>query len=501
MKLKLPGSSNKGGRPRRWILTAVFVLLAAGGVVWYSLSKGTTAQAQSSSKTATVTQNVAVKRGDLNLSATGSGSLVANQSVDLSFSTTGLVTELNVKIGDMVKKGQVLARMDKAEVLDASLSSAQLQLVQAQNALADLKKNAGVALAQAHQDLITAQQAYDTALTANQRMAYARCSDEMVAQDKEKYDEAVARLKIVAQRNYGSATWIDDQNVVDTTLANYNYCATYTSDEKVIASSDLEVAKVALQLATDNYNTLSNTDGVDPQALALDNAKIKAAQDQLDKVQKDLDGITLTAPIDGKVVYLAAAAGTIVDTSKFITVADISSPTVDVSIDETDMDKLVVGSVAKATFDSLPDQVFSGKVTRVDPQLTTSGSYQVLKGLVKLDIDKTTPAVEALPLGVNATVIITNQEVKNALLVPVKALKALGNNQYQVKLVESGGQTKLQTVQVGVKDTTYAQVLSGLKEGDLVQIEVTQVKASSTSSSGNAAQSGPPDGGMAGPPQ
>ena len=143
----------------------------------------------------------------------------------------------------------------------------------------------------------------------------------------------------------------------------------------------------------------------------------------------------------------------------------------------------------------LPDQVFSGKVAGVDPQLSTSGSYQVLKGSVLLD-SVTAGPVEALPLGVNGTVTIINKEVKNALLVPVKALKSLGNNQYQVTVVDSSGKTKLQSVQVGIKDSTSAEILSGLKEGDLVQIAVAQIKSSSSSSSGNM----PMDGGAGGPP-
>ena len=73
-----------------------------------------------------------VERGDIRLTASGSGTLVTNQSVNMSFSTSGKVAELNVKLGDMVKTGDVLARLEKAEDLEANLASAQANLLQAQ---------------------------------------------------------------------------------------------------------------------------------------------------------------------------------------------------------------------------------------------------------------------------------------------------------------------------------------------------------------------------------
>ena len=478
-----------------WILVAI--LLAGGGSAWYFLGSGNRAQAQSATQAATKTSTATVQPGNIEVTASGSGTLVASQSVDLSFSTSGTVAELKVKLGDTVKAGDVLASLGNSDELEAAVNSAQLNLLQAQQALTDLQQNASVSLAQAYQDWATAQATYATALATSQRTSSAaRCSKAVNTRYKAALDRATEILNNMHPETITDSAYITAKNDYDTALANYNYCISYTADEKASAQSTLEVAKSALDQAEKKYNTLKAASGIDPTELATDEAKVKSAETQLAKAQEDLAGITLTAPIDGKVVYLAASQGAIVDTSKFITIADISHPTIDVSVDETDMDKLKVGSLATVTFDALPDQVFTGKVVQVNPQLTTSGQYSVAKGLVQLD-DNTVKTIETLPLGLNATVTITGGQAQNVLLVPVAALKSLGNQQYTVTVVGSDGQKKQQTVTVGLQNAEYAEVTSGLKQGDVISTGTTQTSSGSNSSKNNTNGGGmPPDGGM-----
>jgi RND family efflux transporter MFP subunit len=291
---------------------------------------------------------------------------------------------------------------------------------------------------------------------------------------------------------YGSDAWINAKNNYDTAQANYSYCAAYTTDEKTNAQAKLDVAKTSLQQAESSYKTLQTAAGIDPTTLALYQAKVTSLQTQLAEAKEKLAGVTLSAPIAGKVVYLAADQGTMVGTSKFITIADVSRPMVEVSVDETDIDKLKLDSSATIVFDALPDLTFSGKVVQVDPELVTSGQYKVSTGLIELNADAA-KTMQALPLGLNATVTIVNQEVKEALLVPVTALKKNQNNETTVTLVDASGKTTQQSVRVGIQDGTNAEITSGLKEGDLVSLG-----SSKTSSSSNNSGSMPvgPDGGM-----
>jgi multidrug efflux pump subunit AcrA (membrane-fusion protein) len=154
---------------RVWAAILLF-MVASGSAAWYFLVRPNTALAQSTQTTPQV-QTTAVKRGDIQLAASGSATLVASKSVDLSFSSGGMLTELNVKNGEMVKTGQVLASVGSSAALQASAAELEYQLLEAQNNLSDLQQNGDVSLAQAYQDWVTAQETYATALTASQRTA------------------------------------------------------------------------------------------------------------------------------------------------------------------------------------------------------------------------------------------------------------------------------------------------------------------------------------------
>ncbi len=481
MKRSKPAASNQRLWQKKGFWAAVILFLAAcGAAAGYFLYGPQAVLAQSAAQTAAAVKTTLVKRGDLSVTVPGSGVLEANRTVDLSFSTSGTVSEVHVQLGERVKAGQVLAQLDNASSLEANVVSIQLKLLQAQKDLTDLQQNAVVSLAQAYQDWVTAKAAYQEAVTAQQRTAYARCSEAVNTRYKTQLDQASSRMNELAVHSLGTDAWVDAKNTYDTALANYTYCTTYTESEKIEAQAVVDVAKTKMDQAERKYNTLKSAAGIDPSQLALNEAAVETAQAQLKQAQEDLKGVTLTAPMDGKVVYLASGVGTIVDTSKFISIADVSQPQLIVSVDESDIDHFVLSSPASVIFDALPDQTFRGVITQVDPALTSSGQYSILKGVLTLNADAV-QTVQNLPLGLNASVTITYKEIKDALIIPITALKKLNGAGYEVQLVESDGTTRSQEVQIGLQDGSFAEVLNGLKEGDTI-VTITGNSASNPSS-------------------
>jgi HlyD family secretion protein len=471
----------------RIIMVILIVLLVGGGAAWYFKSKTAQATAQAGAVTTTT---ATVERGDISLTASGSGTLVTNEAVNMSFSTSGKVAELNVKLGDTVKKGDVLAKLENAQDLEANLASAQANLLQAQQTLAQLQKSAGTTLAKAYQTLVTAQAAYNDALTESQRTeASTRCSTDVVKKYRTALEQATQKLyNLLSVDAYTVEATIAGYDY-DTALANYSYCNAYTAREKTSAASTLEVTKQALAEAETNYNALKEASGVNTDTLTLDETKVETAQTQVTTAQETLDGITLKATIDGKITYLAATAGTIVDTSTFLTISDVSHPTVTVSLDESDMDKLVVGNSATVVFTALPKQTFTGKVSLANPQMNSFGPFRAATGQIVLD-EEAVKTIETMPLGLSATIQIIGKEAKNVLIVPVDALKQLNSGEYVVKLVGSDGKLTQQVVSVGLKDDTSAEITAGLKEGDIVS--VTAASSSSSSQEGEFMGGGMP---------
>ncbi len=450
-----------------WI-PAVLGLVVIGGVSFWLINSGIISIGKKTTVEVTPSyQTSIVRTGDLTITTTGTGSLVAGNSVDMSFSTEGIVEDLKVKAGDKVTKGTELARMNNAKSLEAQVAANELSLLEAQKTLHDLQNAKDVNLAQAYQDMLTAQETYNTALRKVQRQEYARCSKEVNKKNLAALQKAQDRLEQIGLRYHGSESWIDAQSVYDTAKANYDYCIKFSDDEKIDFQASLDVADVTLKQAKTKYETLKASSGIDPDELKLAEAKIEEAQIKLDLSKENLEGSTLSATIDGTVTYLKANVGAYVDTTTYITISDLTTSDVDVSIDETDIDKLHVGSRANVIFDSLPDEIYTGEVIQVNPELSSSGQYRVATAVISLE-NIAGSKLESMPLGVNASVTIISDEVKDAMLVPAAAVRSIGDGQYGVFVVGSDGSLTFKFVEVGLLDSSTAEIKSGLDLNETV---------------------------------
>lgn len=460
----------RGLRRKNRLIVIGSLLLIGTGMIWFFLGGAGSPITKASAQTEPAFQTSTVRRGNLRVSIIGSGTLVANQLVDLSFSTRGTVVALNVKLGDQVTAGQELASLGNSETLEANLANAELSSLEARQAFEELQENANLSLAQAYSNWVTAKVEYEDALRAYQRMDYARCSQAV----NTKYAAELERVKDkLDSLPVGSDAWIDARNDYDTALANYTYCHSYTEDEKIKAEASLGVAKANLDKAESNYTTLKETSGIDPIELAKSEAKVIQADTHRDQAVKELAGITLIAPIDGVVTYLAAGKGSFVDTASYLTLSDVTRLNVQINVDETDLEKLALGSEVEVVFDALPDLIFTGKVIAVEPQLEVSNMISTIKGLVELDADAA-ETLRSLPLGLNGTVEIIKSEAIEVLWVPIEAVRDLGDGLYGVFVVESDGELHLRTVEVGLMDITRAEIIHGLSEGEVVSTGLVQ---------------------------
>jgi len=459
---------NPISKKKVWI-PALVMLIVIGGAAYWFLSGGMVLGGNQDSSAASTTETGIVRKGDMIITTTGTGTLVAGNSVDLSFSTEGIVQELNVKAGDKVTKGTELAKMNNAKNLEAQVATNELNLIQAQKSLNELQNAKDVNLAQSYQDMLTAQETYNTALKKVQRQEYARCSEEVNKRNLAALEKSQDRLEQIGLRYQGSETWNEARAVYDTAKANYDYCIKFTDQEKIDFQASLDVVDVALKQAKTKYETLKASSGIDPDELKLAEAKVNEAQIKLDLSKENLAGSTLTATIDGSVTYLKANTGAYVDTTTYMTISDLSTSDVNVSIDETDLDKLKLGAKASVVFDALPEEIYTGEVIQVNPELSSSGQYRVATAVISLD-NIAGSNLEKLPLGVNASVTITSDDITDALLVPAAALRSIGDGQYGVFVVNDDGSMTFKIVEIGIKDSSTAEIKSGLELNETVSL-------------------------------
>jgi multidrug efflux pump subunit AcrA (membrane-fusion protein) len=163
-----------------------------------------------------------------------------------------------------------------------------------------------------------------------------------------------------------------------------------------------------------------------------------------------------------------------VSESAIIKLADLEPPTLEVYLDESDLDKVVLGYPAEVVFDAYPDSTFTGKVTHVYRSLESVSDVAAVKALVELDTEGLDPGI-SLPVGLNAAVDVIAGRATNAVLVPIEALRDLGDGEYAVFVIENG-QPVLRVVEVGLMDLTSAEIKSGLEVGEEVSTGVTQVE-------------------------
>lgn len=474
---------NKRSRTRRTWLILVLVILAAGGgagyYYWTLQTKAASKAATNTTTTSDITYTATVRQGNISISVSGSGTLAAGQENALAFSTSGTVASVNVQVGDQVKKGDELAQLADLAKLQANIDSAVQNLTSAQLALDTFKQNGPSNLANAQLTLVKAQKAVTDAKSNIVEKGWSRCDQATIDAYYYEYNHAKAALDALGtgDQAYYLNTIVPQQNIVARAKTKYDYCTGYTDYEVSASNATLLVAQADAAKAQTAFDSLTKNNGVDPVDLASAENKVANAQLAVESAQKVLAGATLVAPYDGTILSVAGAAGDSVSTSTFITIADLAHPVVNFSADEADMDKITLGIASQVTFDALPGVTFKGKVTRIDPALTTSGSYRVVTGVIKLELDPANASANVRLLkGLNGTVTMLQGAAQNVLLVPAQAVRDIGDGVYAVFVIGPDGKPKMRIVEVGLKDDTSTEIKSGVKLGDVVSTGTVQTK-------------------------
>ncbi len=235
------------------------------------------------------------------------GRLLPANTLDQSFAIPGQLAEVLVKDGEIVKVGQVLARLNNSPEAQLAVARAQQELLAAQQALDTLKATANLNLAQSKLAVLTAQKELD--------------------KTKERY-----------------AAELTDENdfLVDET-------------------------KAKLKLAEEAQAKRKANDGLDPDQLAAAEARLSTAKAGLASAQAALAARELKAEMAGTVVSVNFQSGQKVLAGQSIcTVADFSSWVVKTNnLSELDVVRVQVGQKVSIVLDALPGQTLSGEISHI----------------------------------------------------------------------------------------------------------------------------------------
>jgi multidrug efflux pump subunit AcrA (membrane-fusion protein) len=415
-----------------------------------------------------------VRQGDVIATVGAAGNVQSGNIREVGFGTSGTVTKVGVKTGQLVKAGQVLARLDATQ--------AQEQV------------NAAVAA------LAAANEAYDQAGTAG--TAPSSC-----AQGNGADPATAARFSLpTGKRTWptGKHTWPADKHTWPTTASPVAKPTMTTTAQPTTEPTTEPTAKpTAKPTSAARPTTSPRPSGSAPSgpgkggsgscgatsgtsqtqqsggqsasggsggqsaatARAQAGAQVVKAQVNLAQARRALTGVTLTAPIDGTVLTVAGTVGSQVSgpgSSGFVTIGDLDELQVRAMFSQTEVAKVKIGQAATITLATRQGTSYNGTVTHIDPAATTTGALVQYGVMIAFDA-----VPKGLLLGQAATVQVTVEESDGTLYLPAAAVGP-GSDGSSTVQVRQGPRTASRTVWIGVRGDQYVEIRSGLVAGDQV---------------------------------
>ncbi|MGA2877419.1 MAG: efflux RND transporter periplasmic adaptor subunit [Bryobacteraceae bacterium] len=425
-------------RPRTmWLALIAFVLVIAAAVAFFYVRRESKPQYTTAM----------VDRGDIESAITATGNCNAVVTVQVGSQVSGNIIALYADFNTKVKQGQLVARIDPA-IFKAQVDQAKANLDTAKAAA----MTARATLQKSLSDLASAQ-----ANVAAQKANVVKAQS-VVALDKVENERRIVLLR-------QDATSKED---ADTAQANY--------DQAVASVDAAQAAEKASEAAEESAKKQ-----VEVAQTQLDQAEATVKQNDaaLVQAQLNLDHTQITAPVDGTVVSRNMDVGQTVAASFqapviFLIAQDLTKMQVDTNVDESDVGPIRVGQTANFTVDAYPGVVFPGTVAQIR-QAPINVQNVITYDVV---VQVANPDLKLFP-GMTATVRIVSGKVLQALRIPVAALRfhptgyaVKQKGQQTVYLLAAGGLTPA-SVQLGITDGKYVQVLSGLTEGQRIGVGAT----------------------------
>ena len=470
-------------RQRPWLLGAALLVIVVLLVLLF----------RSGEQTTTATAYYPVKRGDFTVSIVEGGTLAAVSEISIRNEVEGTARIIFIaKEGTYVKKGDLLVELDSAQAQD-QVNQQAINFEKATNALVAAQLTLDIQRSQTNSDISAAQlklrfaeldlqkfeegqrtveliEASNKVVQAEANLAtslddYMNTTNLTAKGYETKQREDQDRLKVMSSRN--SLISATNSIFILTKFEHEKLAAKYLSDveearkelDRVVATSERRIAQYVADLLTQ-----SNT-------LVLNARK-------LERDRKNLEACRIEAPQDGLVVYpmsddmrfrsdaMVEEGATVRNRQELIKLPDIARMKVTVKVHESTVNMVRPNQPAFVVLDSMPDQAFRAHVERVSllPDTTSRFGNPNLKVYnTEIHIDDQLPDVKP---GVSARAEIIITTLADAISVPIQAVTTLKGKQVCYRL--EGGQPKPVPVEVGLFNTRFIQIVSGLNEGDRV---------------------------------
>ena len=439
----------------------------------------------SNSKNSTTPQLATASLQSFPVVATASGLVIPDSQVQLNFSTPGRLTEVDVKVGDQVTPGQVIAKIDDTSE-QATLTQAEAVLQGAQAALQAAQNPLGPSRAQDLQNAVAqATAARSDAIAASQSLSSADAT--LIAQDNQKIAadqqqqqaDGCSQSPPPAPCTQDAANLRQDQNTLQNDQIRQQQDT--TNSQLRINEADASLSSAQANLAAGQLPTSA--------AVSQAQAQVAEAQGQVAAAQAALAKTVLTAPAAGTVVSvggqvgeqagsaststgsapgstaplpsISATGALSLQTSAFVVISQSPTNIVVAPFSEGDALRLTPNMSGSLSFDALPGTQIPAHVIAVAQNSSVVAG--VVEYFASLSIDKPDARLKD---GMTANASMTVASVNDVLAVPSTAIYSLNNKLYVDVWYQGRGIPT--AVTVGAAGQKLTQITSGLSAGEQV---------------------------------
>jgi len=209
--------------------------------------------------------------------------------------------------------------------------------------------------------------------------------------------------------------------------------------------------------------------------LAVAKGKLIQTKTILERAQERLRESIVRSPVDGIILQKYVEQGQIIASgvsnvsggTPIVDVADMGRVNIEAGIDEIDIGRIRVGQKGTVVAEAFPDHIFTGEIVRIAPEA------RVVQNVTLFDIvlEVENPD-EKLKSGMNTKVEVTLEKKQDVILVPTMMLLPTEDKDKWLVRTKEGNGYELREIEIGLSNFREAEVLSGLKEGDIVAVEM-----------------------------
>jgi HlyD family secretion protein len=319
--------------------------------------------------------------------------------VNIAFKTAGRLIERNVDEGDAVKKGEIIARLDRDQLVaqrqreTAGMQFSMTQLAEAETTLQWQKDNVAADIEQKKADLASSEARLAELKNGSRPQekldakAVVDSAQSELDRAKNDWDRAQTLYKdddiSKAQYDQFRNRWESAEAALRSAKERQALVLLGPREEQIVAQQGVvERARAALKMAEANALQIKQRE----QELATRRADTERSRASVQLIEDQLSDTIAECPVDGVVLVKAADVGEILAPgTTVVTVGDIDHPWLRGYVNETDLGKVKLGSKARITTDSYPGKVYWGRVTFISSEAEfTPKQIQTQQERVKL---------------------------------------------------------------------------------------------------------------------